>query len=190
MAKSFSKKYGLTRDTLLKIAAAGGFIIAAGSSPYFLHAIARQFFKETVKKTIRARAKKLREMEKRKLISFQELGGGKVRIKLAHHGKTLVRLYNLEDMKLKIPKKWDASWRIIMYDIPSSKRKASDAFREKLTQLGLYKLQKSVWVSPYECLSEIEFLCAVFEINIDNCVLYFKTKEIPKEAEIKKNFEL
>jgi len=189
MARGIITKRGLTRDVLLGLATVGVMIIAGGS-PYFYRQAVRKLFKETSKKLARARARKIAELQKRKLISFQELGNGTVRVELTHQGKKLVRLYNLEDMKLKVPKRWDGWWRIVMYDIPTGQKRASNAFREKIRSLGLYQLQRSVWVSPYECLAEIEFLCTVFEINIDNCVYYFRAKEIPLEREIRASFHL
>lgn len=187
MPRGLVRKRGLTRDTLLLIASLGALTIAA-TSPYFLHKIARQYFKERSRERIRARARKLRELEKRKLIRFKELGNGTVRIELTHQGKILVRQYNLEDIKLTKPARWDGQWRILIYDIPADQRRASNAFREKLKQLGLFPLQRSVWVSPYECLPEIEFLASVFEIDIDRCIYYFLAKNIPREEEVRKFF--
>ena len=139
---------------------------------------------------MRARARKLHELEKKKLIAFQELGGGKVRIELTDRGNKLIRLYDLENMKLKIPPRWDGTWRMVIYDIPTHQKKASDALREKIKELGLYQLQRSVWISPYECLGEIEFLCSIFDIDINTCVHYLKIKEIPREKEIRDFFHL
>ena len=190
MARGFVKRENLTRDTLAVIAALGILAIAVATSPYFLNEISKVFFNDKSLAERRARARKLRELEKRKLISFKELGGGKVKIELTKGGQRLVRMYDLDKMRLSRPKKWDGFWRIITYDIPSSKRKASDAFREKLKDLGLFQLQKSVWVSPFECLAEIEFLGAVFEIEVGRHIHYFKTKEVPLKSEIKDFFEL
>lgn len=187
MGKGFSKAANLTKETLLMIAKVGLIAIAA-SSPYFLHTIARQFFKDQTKKAIRARAKKLYELQKYKLINYRQLPSGEVRIELSKNGQKLIRQYNLDTMQIKKPAKWDGRWRIIIYDIPQYKRKASNAFREKLRSLGLFKLQKSVWISAYECLAELEFLCSVFDIDIDEHVHYFHTQEIPLEKEIRKHF--
>lgn len=189
MARGFLKSKSFTKDTLLTLATIGVVAIAA-TSPYFLHRLAKAYFKDKTKKIIAARSRKLRELEKRKLIAFKELGGGTVQIELTHRGKHLVRLYTLEEMRLKKPPQWDGYWRVMIYDIPSSQRIASNAFREKLRDLGLFRLQRSVWVSPYECLGEIEFLATVFEINIDHCICYFKTKEVPHEKELRKFFDL
>lgn len=184
------KKDNLVKETLLALAVAGGVIILASLSPNFFSYVARDYFKEKDKRLIKARARRLRELQKRKLVIFKEVGGGKVRIELTKNGKLLVREYNLEDMKLKIPQKWDGRWRLITYDIPVRQRKASNAFREKIRQMGLFQLQRSIWVSPYECLEELEFLTSVFEIDMDNCILYFSTKDIPREMELKKYFDL
>mgnify|MGYP001609444308 CR=1 FL=1 len=190
MARGFIKRENLTRDTLAVIAALGILTIAVTVSPYFLNEVSKVFFKDKSLAKRRARAKKLRELEKRRLISFKELGGSKVKIELTKGGQKLVRTYDLDQMQLSKPKKWDGFWRIITYDIPNSKRRASDAFREKLRSLGLFQLQKSVWVSPFECLAEIEFLTTVFEIEVGRYIHYFKTKEVPLEGEIRDFFEL
>lgn len=187
---NFWRKNNLTKDTLLKLALGGAFILVAATSPYFFHQIAKNYFKEKVKKVIGARARKLRELEKKKLISFKDLGDGKVKIEIAHKGKLLIRQYQLENMKIAKPKFWDKKWRVIIYDIPHYNKKARDAFRLKLKELGLYFLQRSVWISPYDCLSEIEFLCSVFDIDLNNHVYHFVASEIPKEREIKKWFGL
>lgn len=190
MARGILLKNNLTKDTLLKLAVFGLVTVAAATSPYFIHRIVKQYFKEKTKEMSVRRSRKLRELQKRKLIEFKELSDGTIKITLSHLGKNLVRQYKLEGMKIKKPKRWDGMWRVIIYDIPQKQRKASNAFRMKIRELGLYQLQKSVWVSPYECLAETEFLCSVFDINIDECIYYFKTKEIPQEKEIKKFFHI
>lgn len=180
----------MTRDTMLKIAQAGVVIVAAAASPHFLARAATSYFRDKVEKAIRARAKRLRELQKRKLVDFKELGDGSVRIELTNPGKNLIRFYNVDEMKLKKPRRWDKQWRIVIYDIPVHQKKASDAFRQKLEHMGLFPLQRSVWISPYECLAEVEFLAAVFEIDIDRCLCYFHTPKIPKEREACKFFGL
>lgn len=190
MSKTPWKRKNLSKDTILKIAMSGAFILVSATSPYFLNQISKNYFKEKDRKAIYARAKKLRELEKKKIVSFKESNSGKIKMELTHKGKLFVREYNLDNLKLNKPKIWDKKWRIIMYDIPDYNKKARDAFRFKIKQLGLYPLQKSVWILPYDCLPEIEFLCAVFDIDMNSYVYQFTTTEIPKEREIKKWFDL
>ena len=171
-----------------QIAAVGVFTIAATTSPYFLYSVISSYFKDKTRKMALARARKLQELKRRKLISFRELGNGNIRIELSHLGKSLIRLYNLEDMKIEKSKRWDGWWRMIIYDIPTRQKRASNAFREKLKELGLYPLQRSAWVYPYEFFPEIGFLATVFEISIDDCICYLKIKEIPHEEKLIKFF--
>lgn len=190
MARGWVRRDNLVKETFLGIAATGGVLILAALSPHFLSFVAKTYYKETDPVKIRLRALRLKELERRKLIRFKELGGGKVRIELSRNGYRLKREYDLDSLKLKVPKKWDGLWRIVLYDIPLAQRKASNAFRSKIRQMGLFQLQRSVWVSPYECLAELEFISTIFEIDMDNCVSYFRTKEIPKEREIRSYFDL
>lgn len=183
------RKDNLVKDTLLGIAAAGVILVAFSLSPNFFSYVARSYFKEKDKKRIRARALRLKDLERRKLVAFKELGGGKVRIEITRKGKLLVRKYDLDNVKLKVPRKWDGFWRVIIYDIPLHQRKASNAFREKIRQMGLFQLQRSVWISPYDCIAELEFITSVFEIDMDRCICHFKTKEIPREEELKNHFD-
>ncbi|MHB9019318.1 MAG: hypothetical protein ACYC3G_00370 [Minisyncoccota bacterium] len=179
-----------TKDTLLKIAEVGLFVVAATSSPYFLHRLARNYFKDKTKDEIRKRSKKLCEFNKRKLIDFKELGDGSVSIVISQAGKNIIQQYKLDDMRIVKPKIWDRQWRIVIYDIPQKFRKSSDAFRRKIRELGMFQLQKSIWVYPYECIKELDFLCAMYGIPLDDCILYFKTKELPKEKEIRDFFNV
>ncbi len=188
MAKGFWDNKNLTKDTLLIIATAGVITMIAVISPVAFVNLARTYFHDKSRKAVYARARKIRELQRKKLISFKELGDGRVEIKLAHKGKILVREYDLENLKFKKPKKWDGRWHVYSYDIPSSKKKASDAFRYKIKQIGLFKIQKSVWVFPYDCMSEIEFLTSVFEIDINSNIFHIITKEIPREQEARKFF--
>jgi len=189
MAKGLWKNNIEAKEILLTLARVGVFTIAA-TSPYFLHAIIKMYFKHQTRGRQLAKQKTMRELVKRKYISVVQNADGTTNVELTHQGKRIVRHYNLETMKLIKPNQWDKQWRVLLYDIPNRNKKASDAFREKIKQLGLYQLQKSVWVSPYECIEEIEFLCGIFNININKHVLYFTTRNIPKEYTLKKYFSL
>lgn len=178
-----------TKELLLGLARAGFFIVAS-TSPYFLNKFLQEYFGEKLRKRAWERARRLRELQKKKLVSFHELEDGSVKIELTHQGREYVHQFKLEELIIKKPAKWDKRWRLVIYDIPHYQKKARDAFRTKLKQLGLYQLQKSIWVSAYDCLPEIEFLSAVFDVDLNRDVLYFTTTEIPREFELKRWFNL
>ncbi len=188
MSRGFNKNLNLTKEIVLRLAVAGCFIIAATTSPFFMSALIRAYFSKKSRENAWRAAERLRELSKKKIVSVKELPNGEIRVNLTHKGEVLVRQYKLEELQIVQPKKWDKNWRVIIYDIPHSHKNARDAFRMKIKDLGLYQLQKSVWVSPYDCFAEIEFLCGVFDLDLNKHVLYFKTPEIPSESKIIRHF--
>jgi DNA-binding transcriptional regulator PaaX len=186
MTKRFLIKNNITKETLLKIAKLGILVLPALTSPYFLRYIVKKYFKEINKKRVRA----ITNLKKKKLIDIQEQNDGSVKVYLTENGKKLVLRYELENLKIEKPKKWDGKWRVIIYDIPQSLRRASDVFRRKIRELGMYQLQKSIWIYPYDCIKELDFLCAIYQVPLEDCVLYFRAEELPKQKEIKQFFGL
>ena len=114
----------------------------------------------------------LKKLQERDLLDFRELPNGEVKIILTKKGKKVILSYNIDDIKLDTTKKWDGKWRLVMFDIPHYKKKARDAFREKLRELGFYAIQKSVFITPYSCENEVDFICSVFEIRQFILILY------------------
>ncbi|MDO8443164.1 MAG: hypothetical protein Q7S81_02830 [bacterium] len=186
MTRGFLVKNNITKETLLKIAEIGILVLPALTSPYFLRYIVKKYFKERNKKRVRA----ITDLKKKKLIDIQELKDGSIKVCLTENGKKIILQYELENLKIEKPKRWDGKWRVIIYDIPQSLRKASDAFRIKIRELGMYQLQKSIWIYPYDCIKELDFVCAIYQVPLENCVLYFKAEELPKQKEIKQFFGL
>ena len=118
-----------------------------------------RFEKRRLKRTL----KRLYEAE---LISTKEING-EVILTLTKKGKERILRYKIDELKLKEPKKWDQKWRLVIFDIPNSKKIAREIFRDKLKQLGFYRLQESVFIHPFECFDEIEFLRQNFDIKND-----------------------
>jgi len=185
MAKNFIKKNNLTKEILLKTAHIGILTLPALTSPYFLHQIVKKYFGEKNEKRVR----RIRELQKKKLINIEQLSDGSIKISLSYLGKIVTDQYKFDEIKIQKPKKWDGYWRVIIYDIPQKFHKARNAFREKIKKLGMYQLQKSIWIHPYNCFKELDFLCAIFGIPLEDCVYIIKTKEIPKEKEIRNFFK-
>lgn len=77
---------------------------------------------------------------------------------LQRSGREKIKKVIFDEMILEKVKKWDKRWRLLIFDIPESKKGARDTLREKLQDLGFYQCQKSVWIHPFPCLEEIEFL--------------------------------
>jgi len=160
-----------SKDILLCLFTVGAIMVAA-TSPFFLINIAREIKrnKKYIKKEIRKKlderkiAKALERLKRNKVIILSEKYG-KFKIELTEKGKRIVKEIQLGDMKIEKPDAWDKKWRTVIFDIPDKKRRARDTLREKLQEMNFYPLQKSVWVCPYPCQKEIQFLCEFFEIT-------------------------
>ena len=86
-----------------------------------------------------------------------------------------MKRYQVLDLKIERPKKWDGKIRIVAFDIPNAQRTKRNAFRRKLKELGFYSSQKSVWLHPFECKNEIKILQDFFGLN--NKQIHFFTAE-------------
>jgi DNA-binding transcriptional regulator PaaX len=128
----------------------------------------------------------LKNLQNRKLINYQETAGGRVKITLTKNGREKLLVYKLDEMKLSKPAKWDKKWRLIMFDIPHSYKKARDAFRQKLRGLEFYPIQKSVFITPYPCEDEIDFIASLF--NIRRYVLVMHVGDFEGEEKLKYHF--
>lgn len=118
----------------------------------------------------------IKRLEKQGLISWAERDGESI-LTLTDNGEKKILQYKLSELEIKKPDKWDGWWRVIIFDIPEDLKPAREIFRERLKDLGLYQLQKSVFVYPYECKDEIDFLRHNFEIA--PYVKYILAKDIP-----------
>lgn len=64
-------------------------------------------------------------------------------------------------------RKWDGRWRLVIFDISEKERKARDALRAKLKELGFGKWQKSVYISPHNFGQDLrEFLIKARYLDI------------------------
>ena len=96
--------------------------------------------------------------------------------------------YQLDTMMVRKPKRWDKKWRVVIFDIPEKYRRVRDIFRSRLRQLSLYQLQESVYISPYPCFSEIEFLRELYGVSFT--VSYLLVDRIEDDELLRSHFEL
>lgn len=130
---------------------------------------------------------KLKNLQKQKVVKIYEIEGKTV-VKITKKGKTRLLKYNLDELKIEKPQIWDRKWRIIAYDIPIGKKNASNALRHALKQLGIYQLQKSVYLYPYPCGDIIEFLREIYGIGEN--VTYITVGFLENEEAYKQHFQL
>jgi len=127
-------------------------------------------------------------LKRRGLIEVQKRKG-QIYIFLTKEGKKLAGKYQINDLQIEKPKKWDRLWRILIFDVEEKGRIKRDALRGKIKQLGLYQLQKSVWVCPYSFMKEMRLLREFFGLN-ENEMRIITAYEIENDKAVRKHFNL
>ncbi|MBM3283693.1 CRISPR-associated endonuclease Cas2 [Candidatus Gottesmanbacteria bacterium] len=175
-----------TTEAILKLLAAGAILTMSILVPVF--PIVAASFLGPWKDFDRRRLKdQITRLKKRKLISIVEKNGETV-VALTDRGKLRVLRYNLLKLKISKPKNWDGRWRLIIFDVIEKKKRLRDAFREMVKRLGFYRLQKSVFVYPYQCKDEVEFLRQIYGVGDE--VLYLTVDYLEDQEELKAHFNL
>ncbi len=85
-------------------------------------------------------------------------------------------------------KKWDGKWRLIVFDIPEESREKRNHFRWLLKHNGFFKLQASVFISPYPLNREaVDYLK---ETGLINYIRILKVEEMDNDKDLRKHFSL
>ncbi len=185
-----SNKSSVTVKILKILLLVGAIYIAAGS-PYFAFNLSKELRK---KKYWRGKVdkKKFKDsfyyLKKKGYINFENKNK-QIYISLTKKGKKRAGKYQIDDLKIKIPKKWDKKWRLIIFDIPNKQGIKREAFRGKLKEFGFYQLQKSVWIYPYECQKEIKLLREFFGLTSKHLKIV-TTDELEDDQFLRRKFKL
>ncbi|MFA5791648.1 MAG: CRISPR-associated endonuclease Cas2 [Candidatus Paceibacterota bacterium] len=140
--------------------------------------------RKNLKYSINASFTRLKE---KKLIEIIEINGKRV-ARITSKGESSLDFLEKHNFKLKIPKKWDNRWRVVIFDIKESRSKTRFLLRKTLSQIGFVRLQNSVWLYPYDCEDLISLLKADFKIGKD--VLYMIVEKLENDWYLRKAFNL
>lgn len=102
--------------------------------------------------------------------------------KVIKNGKPFLRLTNKGERRLirdfpffKLQKKkWDYYWCFVIFDFPEKERSSRDYLRRKLLELNFGRLQKSIYISPYDFTEDIVQFLANKKFLGKTFVLYVK----------------
>jgi len=165
-----------------------GAVCFAATSPYFGLNLARGFAHWRKYKNKKKLPDTFKKLQKRGCIKMEKVGH-QIYISLTEKGRKLASWLQIDDLKIKRPKKWDGKWRLAIFDISQLKKIYREAFRGKLKELGFYPLQKSVWIYPFDCRDEIELLKDFFGLN-EKEVRLLICENIGKDDWLKKHFKI
>lgn len=107
---------------------------------------------------------------------------------LTKDGRQKALKYKFDEIKIKKPEKWDGKWRMVTFDIPEKKKRAREALRNKLRDLKFKELQKSVFINPFECENEIDFITEVFDLR--RYVKFLKVDSFTNQEQLELQFKL
>jgi len=180
----------IAKDILYALFVTGAITIAL-SSPYFGRNLLKAF-KKWIKSRKYQKSKKVYSVFYRLLKSgyiISERRNHDIYIRLTEKGKRAAGWLQIDALKIKRPKKWDGKYRLVIFDISQLKRIYRDALRGKLRELGFVRLQKSVWLHPFDCKDEIELLREFFGLNEKEMRLII-AEDIGDDKWIRKIFQI
>lgn len=131
--------------------------------------------------------KQINNLYRSNLIKCKHNKDGTTTIFLTNKGKIKALTYKFNELKTK-KDKWDNKWRVIFFDVPEKQRFARDVLRSKIKNLGFYELQKSVFVFPYKCENEIEFVIENYKMT--KWVRFGVLEKIDNDVYLRKFFNL
>ncbi len=82
--------------------------------------------------------------------------------------------------------RWDHLWRVIIFDIPETRKKDRALLRRLMYSTGFRKLQASVWISPYPIPRD--FNEVLWEHRLKKHILYLLVKKIDYNPALHKIF--
>ncbi|MCX6813144.1 MAG: hypothetical protein NTV77_01500 [Candidatus Azambacteria bacterium] len=173
---------------LLKYLALGGVLTLVMLSPIGGPRVLKSLLKQ-----LKYKIKQLRHsayyLKKRGLVEFIKEGDKETIVKITDNGRRYLKRFDIENIQLDRTSGWDGKWRLVIFDIPEKYKNAREAFRKKLKDLDLVRLQDSVWVTPYRCDDEIRFLREIFNISFNVDVIITNNLK-HHEIKLKKYFNL
>ena len=140
------------------------------------HAIRRKNFEQEAKR-----------LQKRGYVALTKTPDGWI-VKLLKKGKVKQRKALLRSLELKKPERWDSKWRLFIFDIPEKYRYERDFLRQKLKDLGLYNIQRSVFAYPYDCREELNLLSDLLHVAI--YVTYAEVSYLDIDPELRTYFKI
>ena len=166
------KKYnkGEIAEIILSTLLAVGLVAVAVTAPNVV-----QLFKYFDPKNSADRARIKRSVVRLDRAGFVEQKGDKSDVFfLTQKGRERAMRYALDQRKIPSQKIWDKKWRLVMFDIPEEKKQARRAINFALKKLGCVQYQKSVFVTPFPCKKEVDFVGECFGVRDDIRVIVAK----------------
>ncbi|OGZ08758.1 MAG: hypothetical protein A3D65_04110 [Candidatus Lloydbacteria bacterium RIFCSPHIGHO2_02_FULL_50_13] len=181
------RRIGATQEKILLLLL-GGLALGLTHSPKQYMRVVRSLKKEWKEINRRALNDAVRSLYASKLVEEKGNVDGTLTLVLSKEGKKLALTYDLDNMTIKTPTRWDRKWRIVMFDVPAGMKQLRDTLRYHFYEMGFYQFQKSVFVHPYSCASEIEYIMEFYGAR--RYIRFVVATEIDNVLVLKRHFKL
>ena len=162
-----------------------GLIITAFlTSPFGLYKLVGGWIKHSLKKADFER--EIKRLQKKGYVALTKTPDGWA-VRLLKKGKRRQDRAVLHSIRLKKYSHWDNRWRLFIFDIPEKQRYQRDFIRDKLKELGLCNIQRSVFAYPYDCREELETITDI--LGISRYTTYAEVIYSDIDKELKKYFQ-
>lgn len=164
MTRGFYFRLSANKKKIILLLASGAVLSLAGSPrSYFkvLNSAAEEW--QRINRNTLKRA--IKSLYRSKLIEERDKPDGSTTMILNERGREKAISFNIETMNIKKLKVWDRKWRVVLFDIPEKRKDDRNALRGVLKRLGFYEFQKSVFVYPYPCENELDYVIEFFRIR-------------------------
>jgi len=165
-----------------------GLALGLTRNPNQYFRIVREVGKEWEKIERNSLNRTIRSLYESKLVLTKDNHDGTLTLVLSKEGEQLALTYDIENMWIKRPSRWDNKWRIVMFDVPEPLKKVRDTLRMHFKNMEFYEFQKSVFVHPYPCAKEIEYIVEFYEAR--KYIRFIIATDIDNELELKRHFHL
>lgn len=182
--KKFDRLGPNQKKVLLLLAGGVGLAIAGSPKSYF--GVIKSVSNEWEKINEQSLKRAIKNLYQSKLLEERENENGSTSLILSEEGRKRVLTYNLDKIEIQKPDKWDGKWRVVLFDIPNSKKKDREALRYTLRNLGFLAYQKSVFIFPYECKNEIDFVIEFY--NLRRYVRFMEVNSFDDDLAFKSHF--
>lgn len=129
--------YKYSKELLLEILKTGGVLSVSLLAPNAAQALKplignRREDKKKFRSTIN-------RMEQNGLIGIREKDGI-LTLTLKREGRIIALKYDIDNLAIPTPKKWDKRWSLVIFDIPEKYKVARNVLKNKLDDLGFKQI--------------------------------------------------
>ena len=185
LARHKDRRIGVAKKKVLLLLF-GGISLGLSGSPGTYWKIAGAMKKEWEELSKQGAERAINSLYASRLVGAKENEDGTYSLTLNEKGRKRVLTYDLARMKIKIPPKWDNLWRMVSFDVPIGKKIVRDSIREHLLNLGFYEMQQSLFIHPFDCKEEIDYLVELHDAR--KHVRFFLVTHADNEPHLKKFF--